>query len=114
MKIYEMMCVFNTKENYYTDGLKAVKAKLESFGAVIEKEDDIGDRDLAYMIAKEKRGHYYLFTMKFPAEALVKLDEQMKLQTELIRYLVIRKETRPVKPPRTPRARPKPAVVEEA
>ncbi|MGL4523969.1 MAG: 30S ribosomal protein S6 [Spirochaetia bacterium] len=105
MKIYEMMCVFSTKENRFAEGLEAVKTKLKGLGAEIEKEDDIGDKELAYMLGKETRGHYYLFTMKFPTDALVKLDEQMKLQTQLMRYLVVRKESRPVKPPRQPRQR---------
>lgn len=119
MKNYELMCVFNTRESHYSEGVQAVREKLKALGCVVEKEDDLGDRNLAYMLGKETRGHYHLFHFQSPADAFVKLDEQLKLQTQVMRYLTVCKKTRPVKPPRAPRQRPSAApavkpVVEEA
>lgn len=103
MKTYELMCVFNTKENHYPEGVQAVKDKLQTAGAVIEKEDDMGDRNLAYMLGKEIRGHYHLFTFQSAADIFTKLDEQLKLQSQLMRHLIVCKKSRPVKPPRSAR-----------
>lgn len=105
MKNYELMCVFNTKENHYADGVQSTREKLLALGCQIEKEDDIGSRSLAYLLGKEARGHYHLFTIKSAADIFTKLDDQLKLQTQLMRHLLICKTTRPVKPPRVPRQR---------
>lgn len=114
MKTYELMCVFNVKENHYAEGLQAVKDKLQTAGVVIEKEDDLGDRSLAYMIKKETRGRYHLFTFQSPADIFSKLDEQLRLQSQLLRHLIVVKKNRPVKPPRPARHRaPKAAAAEE-
>ncbi len=60
MTKYELVCLFKTKEDNYAKGLEAVKALLKDAGAEFLKEEDLGDRQVAYPIKKEDRAHYYL------------------------------------------------------
>lgn len=97
---YELVCVFNVKENGYIEGLKSVKELLGTFTTCkVVSETDMQDRQLAYLIKKEDRGHFHLFTLKSATDIFVKMDEQLKLQDRLLRHLLIRVEApRKLKP----------------
>ncbi len=92
MTKYELVCLFKTKEDNYAKGLEAVKALLKDAGAEFLKEEDLGDRQVAYPIKKEDRAHYYLFVLKLDGSKLLSLDEQFKLREELLKYLFIKSE----------------------
>ena len=67
MKKYELMTIYPIEDEKFKDGTEKVKAVLAQFGATVEKEESYGDRDLAYEIAKQKRGRFVLFTVKTPS-----------------------------------------------
>lgn len=89
MKTYELMSIFRTKENGYETGVKAVKEILAKYKAEIKSENDMKDRELAYLVKKEDRGHYHLFTMTIDQTKLVKMEEELKLVNELLKYIVV-------------------------
>ncbi len=91
MNNYELICVFNTKENHYAEGVEAVRVLLQKQELQITKEEDMGNRTLAYPIKREERGHYHLYAFSHNG-TLTKLDELLKLQKELLRHMVIRIE----------------------
>ncbi|NIZ47498.1 30S ribosomal protein S6 [Entomospira nematocerorum] len=91
MNSYELVCIFNVKENNHAEGLEAVRNILKNQGATIIKEDDMGARNLAYEINKETRGHYHLYLFEREGE-MTKIDELLKLQRSLIRHLIIKVE----------------------
>lgn len=91
MNNYELICVFNTKENHYAEGVEAVRALLQKQELQITKEEDMGNRTLAYPIKREERGHYHLYAFTHGG-SLIKFDELMKLQKELLRHMIIRIE----------------------
>jgi small subunit ribosomal protein S6 len=92
MTKYELVCLFRTKEDNYAKGLEAVKALLTDFGAEFLKEEDLGDRQVAYPIKKEDRAHYHLFVINLDGSKLLKLDEQFKLRQEMLKYLFVKSE----------------------
>lgn len=91
MNDYELVCVFSVKENFYAKGTAAVKEKLAAMGAQLEREEDMGERSLAYFIKKQGLGHYHLFVFKSDGKNLDKFEDQLKLQAGLLRCLMVRK-----------------------
>ncbi len=92
MRTYEFTSIFNTKEDNYSVGLKAVKELLNKNGVEISSEEDMGDRLLAYPVKKEERGHYHLFVMKAAPESLIKIDEDLKLTPGVLKTLFVKKD----------------------
>ena len=92
MRTYEFISIFNTKEDNYAVGLKAVKELLQKNDVEISSDEDMGDRLLAYPVKKEDRGHYHLFVMKAAPESLIKIDEDLKLTPSVLKYLFVKKE----------------------
>ncbi|MBN2618585.1 MAG: 30S ribosomal protein S6 [Spirochaetales bacterium] len=92
MTKYELVCLFRTKEDNYAKGLGAVKALLTEAGAEFLKEEDMGDKPVAYPIKKEDRAHYHFFLVKLEGSKLLALDEQFKLKEELLKYLFVKSE----------------------
>ena len=92
MTKYELVCLFKTKEDNYAKGLEAVKALLTDAGAEFLKEEDMGDRPVAYTIKKEDRSHYHFFLIKLDGSQVAILDEKFKLRDELLKYLFVKSE----------------------
>ncbi|MGN0732495.1 MAG: 30S ribosomal protein S6 [Treponema sp.] len=92
MRKYELMTIFPLDEDKYKKGSDAVRTVLSQFGAEIEKEEPFGDRDLTYVVKKQKRGRFVLFNIKVNPGKLVEIDTQFKLNPELIKYMFVQIE----------------------
>lgn len=55
-------------------------------------EDFWGKKDLAYPIDKLEHGYYTLVQFKAEAENINKINKKLKLDDEIIRYLIVKKE----------------------
>lgn len=92
MRNYEVMTLFSTKEDILAKGKEIVREELTKAGASITKEDDMGERDLAYPVRKQTRGHYILFEAAIEPEKISEIDKSLKLHNEVMKYLFVRKE----------------------
>jgi small subunit ribosomal protein S6 len=90
MRQYELTVIFPLEEDQYQAGRELLLSDLEANGAVIDKTDEVGDRELAYEIRKRRRGRYVLFTITLDPEKVVTLDRIFKLNTNLLKYLFVR------------------------
>jgi small subunit ribosomal protein S6 len=59
-------------------------------GGKVEKRENWGLRGLAYKIKKNRKGHYILFNLDAPAEAVNEMERQMRLHEDILRYMTIR------------------------
>jgi len=64
--------------------------RVEKAGGRIVKREYWGSRPLAYQIAKRKRGHYVLLVTDGEASALNALEEGIRLDERIIRFLTTR------------------------
>lgn len=92
MRTYELVCAFRMKEGQDTAGIEAVKKILNDARGSITSEQDMGDRELAYDVDGENRARYRLFNVELEQDALPKVDEAMKLRTEILRSLLVLKD----------------------
>jgi small subunit ribosomal protein S6 len=92
MRQYELVTILRTEEEAIRQGKETVKNVLTANGAEIAKEDDMGDRELAYLIGKNKRGHYFLFNINLDQQKIPAIEKMLKLDANVIKYLFVRKE----------------------
>lgn len=59
-------------------------------GASVQKTEYWGLRNLAYPINKQRKGHYSLFNIDGPADAVKELERLHRISDDVIRYLTIR------------------------
>ena len=78
-----------------SDGFEEV---IRENGGSVEKREYWGLRTLAYRIKKNKKGHYVLFNIDAPTEAVQELARQMYLHEDVLRQLTIRLEKFPETP----------------
>ncbi|MDR2619106.1 MAG: 30S ribosomal protein S6 [Treponema sp.] len=92
MRQYELTVIFPLEEDQHKAGREQLLTDLGNNGAVIEKTDEVGDRDLAYEIKKRRRGKYVLFTIKAEPDKIANMDRIFKLNANLLKYLFVKLE----------------------
>jgi small subunit ribosomal protein S6 len=96
MKAYEVMLIINPKldDEARTAVLDKAKGVITADGGVIESEDDWGKRRLAYEIADQTDGDYYVIGFKGPAAGIAELDRVLHITDQVVRYMIVRREDR--------------------
>ena len=61
-------------------------------GGEVAKTEFCGLRNLAYKINKNKKGHYVLFNIASPVDAVKEMERQMRLNEDVMRYITINVE----------------------
>jgi small subunit ribosomal protein S6 len=83
--------------------LQRIRGILEGGRAQIKKVDEWGMRELAYSIAKQRRGIYVLLEYKAEPQAVSELERQLKLNDQVLRFITVRQIHKKALPPRRPR-----------
>lgn len=71
--------------------LDGIKAKVESEGKIL-KEDLWGSKNLAYPIQHRDKAYFVLYEFESEPSKILSLDKMVKLNEDIIRYLLLRKE----------------------
>ena len=74
-----------------------VDGLVESFGEIINqgggkvaKHEYWGLKNLAYRIKKNRKGHYVLINVDAPADAVLEMERNMRLNEDVIRFMTVR------------------------
>lgn len=89
MKHYELTVILKRDEENFKKGLELVKSTLDRIEAKILKEEDLGVRDLAYLIKKESKAHYYYFEIEVLPESINSVDRTFNLSNDVLKYLYV-------------------------
>ena len=96
IKHYETM--FIVKPTLTEEELQAqialVKTNIEKNGGEIVSVDDMGTRQLAYEIQKNKRGYYYVIYFRAPAESILELERNYRINENIIRFIFIKYDSK--------------------
>ena len=92
MRKYELMTIFTTEEDKFKAASEGLRSVLANFGATIDKEESYGDRDLTYVIDKQKRGRFVLFTVSANPAKISEIENQFKLTKNLLKWLFVKLE----------------------
>ncbi len=94
MALYEH--IFIARQDIQPQQVEAISKDLtkivEDNGGKITKTEQWGLRALAYRIKKYKKGHYVLFNIDGPADALAELERNERLHEDVVRFMTIRVE----------------------
>jgi small subunit ribosomal protein S6 len=84
-----------------------VKKLIEDQGGTVGQVQDWGIRDLAYLLAKQRRAFYVLFEYRGTPKGLLEIERNLKLMERVLRFVSVRQaENAPPAPPRTAARRP--------
>jgi small subunit ribosomal protein S6 len=84
-----------------------VKKLIEDQGGTVTQVQDWGVRELAYLIAKQRRAFYVLFEYRGTPKALLEIERNLKLMDRVLRFVSVRQaENAPPAPPRPAARRP--------
>lgn len=86
MRDYELTILLKADKD-----VKSLTALVEKAGAKEIKKTDAEKRPLAYEIAKVKEAFYIFFEFKLEGDKVSQLENQLRLQDNIIRYLLVRK-----------------------
>ena len=94
MQLYEGMYVLNAHltDDARNKAFDKIKNDITRRGGEIVKIHDQGRRRLAYEIAKQKEGYYYLMYFRVAPDAVNELWQEYHLNENLLRFLTLQTE----------------------
>ncbi|MFZ9658980.1 MAG: 30S ribosomal protein S6 [Arcobacteraceae bacterium] len=89
---YETMFIVKTTltEEEIKNQIDTVKANIEKNGGTIVSVDDMGNRELAYEIEKNKRGYYYVIYFQAPSESIIELERNYRVNESILKFMFIK------------------------
>ena len=63
---------------------------IKEHGGEVTKKEYWGLRNLAFRIKKNRKGHYVLFNIDAPSQAVLEMERNMRINEDVIRYLTVR------------------------
>jgi small subunit ribosomal protein S6 len=78
--------------------MNTYKAVIEENGGKVGKTEYWGLKSTAYRIKKNRRAHYAFFNIEAPYQAVLEMERQMRISSDIIRFLTVRVEELDEKP----------------
>jgi small subunit ribosomal protein S6 len=97
---YEAVYIFDTQlpEEQVNEKLDRYHALLTQAGAEVTAVDHWGRRQLTYPIRKQQAGYYVVAQFQSGTDQLPEYERLLKLDEQLLRYLVVLHEGEPTAP----------------
>lgn len=94
MREYEMVFIVHPElDDTAVQGIvDRVKGWITEAGGAVEKVDMWGKRKLAYMIRKQREGHYVFVKAQMPPSFTAELERNFRFLEPVMRYMVIAPE----------------------
>src|SRR5579871_1790348 len=94
MSLYE--CVFIARQDIAQPQVEALAEQfagvISGLGGQVKKREYWGLRNISFRIKKNRKGHYMLFNLDTPPEAVKELERQMGINEDVLRFLTVRVE----------------------
>ena len=90
MRKYEVTFIFRTEEDRMSAAKEAVKSILEKKSAKILKEEDLGERTLAYEIKKQSRGRYFFYELEMDGLEIDSAEKEIRLNSDVLKFLFVK------------------------
>ncbi len=96
LKHYETMFILKptlTEEETMAQ-IELVKSNITKNGGEIIVCDDIGTKQLAYEIEKNKRGYYFVIYFKGAPKGILEIERQYRINENILRFIFIKYESK--------------------
>ena len=96
LKHYETMFIIKPTltEEEMVQQIDLVKTNIEKNDGEIVATENIGSKQLAYEIQKNKRGYYYLIYFKSPTSSILELERNYKINENILIFIFIKYENK--------------------
>jgi small subunit ribosomal protein S6 len=94
MRKYELTVILPTdlKKEDGEKLLGKIKKAIDDGKGTIDKHDELGKKDFAYEINKQKEGFYYYWEFSVEPAQLPEVDRKIKAEEKILRYLLVKVE----------------------
>jgi small subunit ribosomal protein S6 len=92
MRKYEAVVILRPESEAVAEGKEFLRGLFGGDGGKVLKEEEIGDRELAYEVKKNKRGFYIFYELETEPQIIPSFDKALKLRNEILKYLFVRSE----------------------
>jgi small subunit ribosomal protein S6 len=69
-----------------------ISALITKYGATVESTKRLGKLRLAYLIQNQRHGYYMLVRFSAERTAMAKIDENLRISTDITRHMILRAE----------------------
>jgi small subunit ribosomal protein S6 len=92
MHTYDLNVILDPglNENQIKTEKDAIAAQIQRSSGEVVKEDDWGNKRMAYEIRKFREGHYLIYTLKLPTEAPKAIEMALRQRDNVMRVLAVR------------------------
>ncbi len=92
MAFYESVFVLrqNLTSSQVGDSVKKYEGIIAEGKGKVTKTENWGLRNLAYVIKKNRKGHYILFQLDCDANCMKELNRKLGLDEDVIRHMILR------------------------
>lgn len=67
-----------------------IRTLIEEQGGNVSQVQEWGQRDLAYLVAKQRRAFYVLFEYRVSSKGLAEIERNLKLMDAVLRFISVR------------------------
>ena len=91
MRDYELVLIFKPDigKEKIEKNLESIEKLIASLKGKVKETTNWGKRELAYPIKKSHQGSYFLLVLNLPSSAPTEIEKKLKLNSDLIRYLIV-------------------------
>ena len=94
MRHYEVVVLVHPDQSPQVEGMIGrYKALIERGGGVVHRKEDWGRRQLAYMINKVGKAHYFMLNIECDQAVLDELEGGFRLNDAVLRHLILAKKS---------------------
>ena len=94
MPLYES--VFIARQDISSGQVDTLADEMEKLildnGGSVARREYWGLRNLTYRMKKNRKGHYIMFNLDAPSEAVQEMERNLRLHEDVLRYMTIRLE----------------------
>ena len=96
LKHYETMFIIKPTltEEEIKSQVELVEATIEKNGGEIVTRDNMGSRELAYEIDKNKRGYYFVIYFKCVPKGIAEIERNYRISENILRFIFIKYESK--------------------
>ena len=99
---YESLVIFKASgtEQELAQQAARVEEQIKKLGGRVESVQGMGRRRLAFRIARQTEGYYYVFRFHAPTEQVAELERLLRLNETIVRFMILSEdELVPAAPP---------------
>ena len=91
MNHYELIFIVNPQQSKESKLFDKCKDQISAVGGELHRAEDIGLRDLAYLIDDCSKGHYFLLNFECEPNNLKEIETLFKFNESILRSSIVKK-----------------------